>query len=94
VDGARYVVARKSLERKERYIGKGTLLSKQSVINYYPIAIKITSFLQHARKMRGMKFHENPSSVRRDTDEKTLSFPSKVPLIVPIRDQTYVAFSA
>jgi len=44
--------------------------------------------------MRGMKFHENPSSVRRDTDEKTLSFPSKVPLIVPIRDQTYVAFSA
>jgi hypothetical protein len=44
--------------------------------------------------MRGMKFQENPSSVRRDTDGKTLSFPSKVPLIMPIRDQIYIAFSA
>jgi len=64
------------------------LLSQQSVINYYPIVIKITSFLLHARKMRRMKFHENPSNVRREADGKPLSFPSKVPLIMPIRDQT------
>jgi len=38
--------------------------------------------------MRGMKFQENPSNERRDADGKPLAFPSKVPLIMPIRDQT------
>ena len=44
--------------------------------------------------MRGMKFQENPSNVRRDTHGKPLSFPSKVPLIMPIRNQTYIALTA
>jgi hypothetical protein len=45
--------------------------------------------------MRGVKFQENPSNVRWDTDGKTLSFPNtcKAPLIMPIRDQTYIAVS-
>jgi hypothetical protein len=47
-------------------------------LNYWPIANKLTAFEAHAWKLRGMKFHENPSNGRLHTAEKLLCSPSKV----------------
>jgi hypothetical protein len=40
---------------------KGTLIYKQSTLNYGSITTKFISYLAHAWNMRGMRFQENAS---------------------------------
>jgi len=47
-------------------------VSTVTCINYWPIAIKRTSYLAHVWKMWGMKFQENPENGGLDTAENEL----------------------
>jgi hypothetical protein len=51
-------------------------------LNYSPIATQRTPLVTHEWKMRGMLFEENCSDESRNTTEKVLCSPSKVPLII------------
>jgi hypothetical protein len=60
VENARYEISGKRLQRKPRYSGKDTLFSKKSFPNYIPMASKLTFFIAHAWRARGISSRKIP----------------------------------
>ena len=72
---------------------KGTLPTKQSAINYWPIGTANTVYVAHAFRERGGTFRENPSNGSRYKEKKALWYPSTVPLIT-VRSHPHTVCSA
>jgi hypothetical protein len=77
------------IHRKESEIRR-----KYVVLHVMCPSLLINHYVAHARKVRGLKFQENPSTGNRETDEKVLCSPSKVPFIIDYRNQTYTVCTA
>jgi hypothetical protein len=67
-----------NLKTKSRYCCECTLYSKEIVLHYWPIAIKVTSFIGNTRTVLKVDFQENASKGSRDIAVLLLCFPCKV----------------